>query len=295
MRTVKIITNWDENCAAYWKKMYPTDCNIQFISGDDLKADYYVIVNFAHDGVYYEPDKTIIMHMEPSSLFNRLDKYWGDPDETTFMKVLSHKNGYNNTEWHLSHDIEILRQQLTNQSIKKTKILSTVVSNLATLTGHKLRLKFIRYIHNKIPIDIYGRCGKLGFNNYKGELPPNRKDDGLYPYKYSIAFENSSEYNYFTEKITDCILSETLCFYWGCPNVDEFYPDAFIRLDIPANATDKHLERGLQQIRDAINNDEYTKRLPAIRAAKQKILYELHFAKRIEDIINEHEAKQNES
>ena len=279
--TVKLICNWNENLADGWNFMNPAESVIKFVSGKNIQADYYVIINYPAYGDYYVPERTIIFHMEPSFVFAHLGAEWGNPDENKFLKVLSHKNGYNNVEWHMNKHIDLLRVE----PIEKTKNLSTVLSNAYLHEGHKLRVHFTKFIdENNLQIDIYGRCQAFNFRNYKCELPQSQKNDALYPYKYSIAVENNSEYNYFTEKLTDCILAECLCFYWGAPNLEDFYPDAFIRLDL------YDFSKGLEQIRTAIENNECEKRLPAIRAAKHKILYDMHLTKRLENIIKEAES-----
>ena len=279
--TVKLICCWSQNLADGWNFMNPEDSSIKFVSGKDIHADYYVIVNSVTFGEYYVPERTIIFHMEPSFVFANLGGEWGNPDESKFLKVLSHKNGYNNVEWHISKHIDVLRFE-SKESIIKTKDLSTVLSNAYFHKGHKLRVDFTKFLDNcDLSIDVYGKCSEFNFKNYKGELPPCQKDDALFPYKYSIAVENNSEYNYFTEKVTDCILAECLCFYWGAPNLEDYYPDAFIRLDL------SDFNKGLEQIKAAIENNEWEKRLPAIRAAKYKILYDMHLTKRLERIIRE--------
>jgi len=40
---------------------------------------------------------------------------------------------------------------------------------------------------------------------------------------FSVIIENTSHHNYFTEKITDCILMKTIPIYWGCSNINKFY------------------------------------------------------------------------
>ena len=50
-----------------------------------------------------------------------------------------------------------------------------------------------------------------------------KKEDGLKSYKYSIIIENSSEVNYFTEKLIDACLLETVPIYWGAPNISEYF------------------------------------------------------------------------
>ena len=40
---------------------------------------------------------------------------------------------------------------------------------------------------------------------------------------FSIVIENSKEDYYFTEKLTDCLLSGTIPIYWGCPSIGDFF------------------------------------------------------------------------
>lgn len=272
--TVKLLCSWDENLAKSYEYMVPSDSNIKYVSGKNMRGDYYVIINVPLPNDYYDPSKTIVLYMEPSTWLNDFPT-----NKEDFLKVIPHQIGYNNTEWHIKKDIDTLRVE----NINKTKQLSVVLSNAYCSIGHKLRVDFIRYIEDKIDIDIYGRCGPLGYKKFIKELPHLDKIDGLYPYQYTIAVENNSEYNYFTEKINDSIVSECLCFYWGAPNVEEYFPNAFIRLDLT------NFDIALQQIKTAIENNEWEKRLPAIKKAKHKILYEMHMTKRIENIIKETE------
>ncbi|MFV0445254.1 MAG: hypothetical protein ACK5Q5_16880, partial [Planctomycetaceae bacterium] len=43
------------------------------------------------------------------------------------------------------------------------------------------------------------------------------KRDALAPFRFSIAMENASSNLYFTEKLVDCLLLETIPIYYGCP------------------------------------------------------------------------------
>ena len=56
-----------------------------------------------------------------------------------------------------------------------------------------------------------------------GYEPFEKKEDGLKSYRYSIIIENSSEYDYFTEKLIDACLLETIPIYWGAPNISEYF------------------------------------------------------------------------
>ena len=93
--------------------------------------------------------------------------------------------------------------------------------------------------------------------------------------------ENHSIKNYYTEKLIDGILSETLVFYSGCFNARDYINDkAFVYLEL------SNFEHDYQIIKKAIEEDWHTQRLPFIKEAKQKILNELQFFPRLEKILN---------
>ena len=49
---------------------------------------------------------------------------------------------------------------------------------------------------------------------------------------FSVVIENTSHHNYFTEKITDCILMRTIPVYWGCSNIEKYYnPEGIIKFE----------------------------------------------------------------
>ena len=49
------------------------------------------------------------------------------------------------------------------------------------------------------------------------------KHEGLGEYCFSVAMENVRENYYFTEKLIDCFLTETIPIYWGCPKIGEIF------------------------------------------------------------------------
>lgn len=42
-------------------------------------------------------------------------------------------------------------------------------------------------------------------------------------YQYSLVIENSSQPNYFTEKLIDCLITKTIPIYYGCPNIAQYF------------------------------------------------------------------------
>ena len=104
---------------------------------------------------------------------------------------------------------------------------------------------------------------------------------GLFPYKYHFQCENNPIKNYVSEKLYDGILSECLVFYSGAPNVKEIIDErAYVVLQLES------FEEDMKTIKKAIEENWWEQRLPYIREAKKKILNELNFFPRIEEIIN---------
>jgi len=108
------------------------------------------------------------------------------------------------------------------------------------------------------------------------------KDEGIMPYKYYFMAENNNEINFMTEKIWEPLLTETLCFYWGCPNLaDWINPQAYIVLNLD------NLEGSFQTVKQAILNNEWEKRLEIIRQEKQKVLEYFNFFPTLKRILTQ--------
>lgn len=280
---VKLICNWttSKELCKYWDKMTQGNGiwnDIQITS--DNNADYFVIINKPGPPEYYDPKKTIIFQMEPW-VKDESKKWgvktwgkWAKPNPKVFYKVLTHSEHHNLGEWHLNKTYK----DLLCLSPEKSKVISTFVSDKNFDEGHIKRLEFLKYIEDKSrEIDIYGK-GSTDYKNGKGPL--EHKDEGLFPYKYTLCVENNSEHNYITEKLYDGILAECLCFYWGCPNVEDYIDSkAFIRLNLD------NFEEAYEVITKAIENNEWESRIEHIRSVKLKILNEMSIMPCIERFI----------
>lgn len=157
--------------------------------------------------------------------------------------------------WHVSPDW----QQLSIQAIPlKQKSISCIASILTQFKGHRRRLDFIQQLKKEIlSIDFFGKGSHF--------IPD--KTEGLLPYRYSIAIENTSIPYYFTEKITDCFLSYTIPLYYGCKNIGQFFPEgSFIHINI------EEPEKAIASIRDILQNDDWNDRIPALQEAREMVL-----------------------
>ena len=157
------------------------------------------------------------------------------------------------------------------QVFEKSKLVSAVASTKAFLPGHKKRLEFINGVRDRI--DLFGR----------GIREVSSKIDALKEYMFSIAIENANDYNYFTEKITDCFLTGTIPIYHGCFNIGDFFDKRGILLF--------KTQAELDTIIDSLSFEKYQEMLPYVEANYKKcfewplsndMLYDKHY----KDIIN---------
>jgi len=109
------------------------------------------------------------------------------------------------------------------------------------------------------PVDALGRC------YHNTEQPPKPKlragerwsvhDQSIYmmrPYKFAMCMENAATPGYFTEKLFNAYLAETIPIYWGDPRVNELVnTEAFIWCR-PAEPW----SRCLEQVKEVDTNDE---------------------------------------
>ena len=122
----------------------------------------------------------------------------------------------------------------------KTRFCNFIYSNPLA----KTRIDFFRRLSKYKQVDSGGRV----LNNM-GQCPSS-KLDFIAPYKFTMAFENSSWPGYVTEKLVEPMLVNSLPIYWGNPVVGrDFNPLSFVNChDYPT--LDDAVERVIQLDRD---------------------------------------------
>lgn len=284
---IKMLCNW---CSSYdlckeWSVMCTDPTNYLWnnieITWDNKNIDYYVIINMPRKDDYYNPKKTILFQMEPWVYDN--EKKWGvktwgqwaNPVNEGFIKVFQHKQDLNNVQWQMKLPTNI-------ESDKKCDRIISILSRKNCDEGHKKRIEFVKYIENNTndlnKLHIYGMENYHNLKSYVGQTDNKTEYSN---YKYCFSCENNSEKNYATEKIWEPILFECLCFYWGCPNLDDYIDSsAYVRLPLD------NFDESISIIKRAIEEDWWSKRIDVIRKEKQKILNKLGFFPRLRDFIN---------
>jgi Glycosyltransferase family 10 (fucosyltransferase) C-term len=242
-------------------------------------CDYWIVwggIKKETEKVYCDPKNVIYITDEVHS-----ERYFNQKFLNQFSAVITCRTDLNHkfiipshelNTWMIEKDYDWL---IANEDIQKTKNISVVCSDQTWLPGHKLRYAFVNKLigHFKDKLDVFGR----GFN------PINDKFEALSTYKYSIAIENSVTQGYFTEKITDCYLSNTLPLYYGCPNIEDFFDKNSLLLINPNNYIDSILK-----IEELIEMDQYQDLLPSIVKAKKKYLTQFHIFNKLPQIFEQY-------
>ena len=114
----------------------------------------------------------------------------------------------------------------------KNKFCSIVVSNRNEGLNYNYRHDMLKAIlKTDLPIDIYGR-GTIYYNDVNDnriKFPMDCTENnpfGIDPYidyKFHICIENVISNNYFSEKIINPLLSNSIPIYYGCKTIDSYF------------------------------------------------------------------------
>jgi GR25 family glycosyltransferase involved in LPS biosynthesis len=252
---VKMICDWQSSdlLIKEWSPM-SVPSNIELTGSDN--ADFHVIICQPGNNTF-DPSKTIIYQMEPT-VFD-VNKNWGaktwpKPDPKTYYRIQSHERYLNAVQWNYPIPKEF--------PVKKSEIVA-ILSHKVYDTGQQLRTSFAK----EYSVEVYGRQNYHNVPNYRGPVPDDNRFNVYSQYKYALAIENNSEPNYASEKVWEPILCESLPFYWGCPNLEDYIdPRAFVRLPMenPIEAA--------AIVQQAILEDWWSQRIDVIREEKKKIM-----------------------
>lgn len=165
--------------------------------------------------------------------------------------------------WHVGRDYAQLQG---DPGLQKSPVPVWITSDLKLLPGHRRRMSLLGHLRSIDPgqslVRVYGR----------GIRPVADKWTVLGPAMYSVAVESATQPDYWTEKLADCFLADTLPLYHGCPNICDYFPeDALIRID-PTRPDDVvALLRALPQ------SGEWQRRRTALAEARRLVLEKYQF------------------
>jgi hypothetical protein len=289
MKTVGILKDWD------WPDLLrqtPGGEGIwdgtRFTLDADNPCDFLVVLNnkMKTETRVHCPSENVWCLMQEPYMKGHTD--WIVEKLGPFSRVLTHHATSRSPKfivsqpaipWHINKTFD---QLVALEMPAKPKTLSWVVGNARDLPGHKKRWAFLNHIHQdrSLNIDLFGRAVQFIEDKW----------DGLGPYKYSLAIENSSSPDYWTEKIADCFLSWSVPIYYGCTNLEDYFPpQSFIRIPIDPP------ERGLESLKNILERDNWESRIPALKEARDLVLHRYQLFPHLSRLIREQPKRSSRS
>lgn len=254
--------------------------NYRFYINEQIEeADFWVVcyqkVPFGKETCFVAPENTLFITWEPDSVYHFSSGFLNQFGKIiSCQKYLKHKNleyDQPGLAWHIGKVRQNNKTHFTQTydslsatSPKKTKLMSVICSNRAISSGHRARINFVMKLKEIFgdDLDVFGR----GFCDFLD------KWDVISPYKYHIAIENCSSPYYWSEKLADTYLGDAFPFYYGCTNVHEYFNSNSLKIiDI------YDIEKSVEIIKNAINQNYYEKYLQEIVNAKDMVLNRYNF------------------
>lgn len=162
-----------------------------------------------------------------------------EPDEVSKMtkKIINNKDKYDKI---LAYDTTIL-ESCENSTLfpygttwikdfdftkPKEFCVTSLIGAKKMSSNHHLRHQLINRVReiNSIPVHLFNSSNK-GIkvpNNLKTMKNKTYKNELFYS-QFHIAIENTTQDNWFTEKLIDCFQTKTVPIYIGCENIGDFF------------------------------------------------------------------------
>lgn len=278
------------------KKLNPTDL---FIHKEDcyIKGSFKVLLirepvichmretnhNIIKFSNFYDliitTDQSIINNTSNSKLFLcGTTTYNSNPEFSNVMGEIDPNFG----GFHLAKENSVSFLKTHKSPESALKVPGYAIRNFLWENKNKIQKEKKFYVSNRsAQYNYFGQLNKV-YGPQPGDIIlPNDDKLELFKSKFSIIIENSTEMNYFSEKLIDCLLAKTVPLYWGCPNVFDFFDKRGI---ICFHTIDE-----LIQIINEINFEEYYNRHSQIIEKNFELAkpYAYNYSKRVENIIKE--------
>ena len=171
--------------------------------------------------------------------------------------------------------------------LKNNNTMSIMVSKKGFAPGHKYRHLLVqRILSTNLPIDIYGN-GCDFYKNFVVNNPDQSSTNSVFPflihhkpdkrikgefediepyktYDFHICVENFKTSHYFSEKIINTLLCSTTPVYWGCENIQSYFPENVITLS-------GSIDNDMKMIKNILLNPSKYKKNIDVNSVKNKI------------------------
>lgn len=260
---------------------------IRFTLGDDEECDALVVLNnrMKTDVRARCPEGRVWALMQEPHVWGFTD--WMAEGHEAFARVYTNYRPSPDRKYLASHPalpwhVDRGFDELVACAVPaKDRTCSWIAGNPRDLPGHMKRLSLLRVLQSGggLDIDFYGRAVRYIEDKW----------DGLARYRYSIAVENTTWPDYWTEKIADCFLAWTVPIYHGCPNLEKYFPaDSFIRIDI------ERPRETLEAVRRILREDDWERRRAAVEEARRRVLFEYQLFPHVAKLIRAEPSEEGE-
>ena len=264
---IAFVCNWGMNSAQLleqYKKQTPNNSGVwnNLVGIDNIDNADIIIALGPIQSNLIDPSKIIQFRREPDFI-----ESWNPLNGAKEIFDYSDGKPHVSTWW-----VELPWNYINDLAYTKTKRASIVASS-----KWQHRTKYIQELCKLMPnsFDVYGNINVQN-QNHLGYIHRTLKHHSILEYEYSIAIENSSQSNYFSEKIIDCMLLWTIPLYWGCPNISDYFPAGSYReIDI----------QDPKQIKEVLDKPITKKNIDALAEARNLIMNEYNIWSVIEKII----------
>ncbi|CAI5483749.1 unnamed protein product [Closterium sp. Yama58-4] len=161
--------------------------------------------------------KLVLRSMEPRGYYRSNDPAWAHKDHAVVMTV--HYDSDVPVQYGSWEEYDVMRPPVNKTA---SALAAAFISNC---NANSFRLEAIKELSRHMEVHSYGRC----LNNMpyeKDKLPV------LARHFFSLAFENTCEGDYVTEKFWQCLVAGSVPVVIGAPNIADFAPSPNSYLEI---------------------------------------------------------------
>ena len=295
-KTIALTCNWGQSSKVLldlYKTQTPNQSGIwKNIQGVEsiFEADYIVAFGpIRHNGIHKAYDtrsEEEIEYIEKNA--DRVLQFRQEPD---FIEKWNPMEGticnydYSTPElYHIpdSSFCGLTYDEATN--LEYTKGLKTKNCSIIASSKHQHRAQYIIDLVQRYPkfFDFYGFGWEQiaeGLNtvcNFRGPLPRDSKRIGLQDYHFSVALENSA-FPIFSEKITDPMMYWTIPLYWGCTQIEKYFPEhSYRKLDM----------EDISSLKEQVEKPIEVKEILALTEARNLIMNKYRLWPTIHNVLN---------